>query len=422
MIRERFDIDNKLILDFIRENKYDNSIEEGIVKWYALLGDKDFEKGRMQAIKVLQSIAKEALLEINFPDKEKENLVTVFNPLESILRTALSLNSNQEKNNIKVRDHLNHSIRNLLFASFLIKYFHTDVNSIQQLKRQICIAAIFHDIGYPIQKLKKIGNNLKDGAFRDLLNSSGKIDFILDKPDDLLEIMDFFGKLANNLEINGPEIDKDRLLKKIKHIYQRIITPAIAGQGLFNSPHNLSSVILFLRPILKNWKESQIYLQMKIETICDICLAIAYHDRDMPFENFEIYNSDIPLITKIIRIADELQEWDRVRCEESFVKDVEIDTSNTNFSITFIMKNSSLIPCDPLKFIPDKILGLAPIIDSDIVILTIVFPTETLIEKFEKLKTNDIIIKYNDGEIKGKPEKKTVVMTFNKLKVKIELI
>lgn len=72
MIREKFDLDNKLILNFLKNNKFDTVIDEDLLNWYAFLDDKDYEKGRERAISFIKKIASESLLEINFPEEEKE--------------------------------------------------------------------------------------------------------------------------------------------------------------------------------------------------------------------------------------------------------------------------------------------------------------------------------------------------------------
>lgn len=401
MIRERCDIDNELILNFLKNNQIDFSIQKNLLDWYALLGEKDFKQNRDKAIEFIKGIAEDVLLQIEFSKEDKDKLIGVFEPLETILRTAQSLNV---KSN--VRDHLSHTIRVILFTNYLFHEYFKITKDETKVKREIFIAAIFHDMAYPIEKIKDIGTNLSEGTFKDLLNSKGKIDFNLNKPNDLLELMDFWGTLPQKL---AKEFDnaikstsnsekkktlgeqKDRISKKIIHIYKEIFTPAIAGQGLFNAKHNLSSVVLFLRPILKEWKDSPVYLNKKIESICDICLAIAYHDRSMPISNFykKEYETEIPQVVKMLRMADELQEWDRTRKDESYTDSVTLDKSSEVFSLVLKQKDTKKRDCNPIYFVPDKIEGLISIIKTNPLYVEFKLPTEkTLNEYYEEPKSD----------------------------------
>ena len=412
MIRERYDIDNELILNFLENNKFNYSIQKSLLDWYALLEEKDFKQNRDKAIEFIKGIAEDVLLEVEFSKADKDKLIGVFEPLETILRTAQSLNTEKS---INLRDHLSHTIRVILFANYLFKEYYKINENEAKRKREIFIAAIFHDMAYPIEKIKAIGNNLSKGTFKELLNSSGKIEFSLDNPKDLLDLMDFWGSLPSMLEeeygnenklSQNDKKEKNDNINKVKHIYKEILTPAIAGQGLFNTKHNLSSVVLFLRPILKEWRDSKTYLRKKIETICDICLAIAYHDRSLPISNFnkDEYKSDIPLAVKILRIADELQEWDRTRKKEAYTENVTFGKPSETFSIHFIQKDSvikkgegdKINECNPCFFIPDKIEGLLPIINGNSLLLKFHLPKPQKISSF-KIKTKDA----DGGEIEN---------------------
>lgn len=438
MIRERYDIDNELILHFLDNNKFNYAIQKNLLDWYALLGEKDFKQNRIKAIEFIKGIAEDVLLEVEFSKSDKDKLISVFEPLETILRTAQSLNT---ENKINLRDHLSHTIRVLLFANYLFKEYYKINENEAKRKREVFIAAIFHDLAYPIEKIKAIGNNLSEGTFKELLNSSGKIEFRLDNPKDLLDLMDFWGSLPNELDTEyGDESqlsledkeERNRNKNKIKHIYKEVIMPAIAGQGLFNTKHNLSSVVLFLRPILKEWKDSKTYLRKKIETICDICLAIAYHDRSLPISNFskDEYKSEIPLAVKILRIADELQEWDRTRKNESFTANATFGKPSEIFRVNFFQKNVEITKkgtievkeCKPSFFIPDKIEGLLPIINSNSLILNFELPKETELNSFydnliKKLQEKGFKTK---GTIKNKKKQiKHICLLFKEKKVTI---
>jgi hypothetical protein len=198
MIRERHKIDNELVYHFVKYNSdtYTNLI---LLDWYALLGEKDYEVGRKKAIEFIQRTAERVLKSIDFPEQEIKKLIDVFNPLESILRSAMALHG-KEKDLLKVRDHLNHTVRNILLCNYLFQFFKPDRQEENKIKEQATVAAIFHDIAYPVQKLKETGNNLSDSTFKNMLNSTGEVNFILSKPDDLLETMTFWANLSVKLK------------------------------------------------------------------------------------------------------------------------------------------------------------------------------------------------------------------------------
>lgn len=393
MIRERYDIDNELILNFLDNNRFNYSIQKSLLDWYALLGEKDFKQNRDKAIEFIKGIAEDVFGEIEFSKADKDKLIGVFEPLETILRTAQSLNTTKKVN---LRDHLSHTIRVILLCNYIFTDFFKIKEDENKLKREIFIAAIFHDLAYPIEKIKTIGNYLSEGTFKELLNSSGKIEFSLDNPKDLLDLMNFWGALPQKIEKeyekipiksqeDGKKIEeqKCRIVNKIKHIYKEVIAPAIAGQGLFNTKHNLSSVVLFLRPILKEWSNSETYLHKKIENICDICLAIAYHDRSLPIDNFykKEYQSEIPLAVKVLRIADELQEWDRTQKNESYTANATFGKYSEIFTINFTQKDAEK-ECDPSFFILDKVEGLLPVISKNSLITNFELPQKKELDSF----------------------------------------
>lgn len=408
MIRKRHDIDNELIIHFLENSCYDRSIQKSLLDWYALLEEKDYKQNRDKAIAFIKGIAEYVLMEVEFPSAEKDRLIGVFEPLETILRTAQSLNVGKKE---KLRDHLSHTIRVLLLSEYLLEKFYKISKGESKQKREVFIAAIFHDMAYPIEKIKKVGESLSEGTFKELLNSNGKIEFSLNDPKALLELMNFWGSLPSELEkeyeiackalqgkgqadaARDKEKEGKETIKKIKHVYTEILVPAIAGQGLFNVKHNLSSVVLFLQPIYNDWKGSRTYLNKKIDTICNVCLAIAYHDRDLPLSNFKKYEMDIPLGVKVLRIADELQEWDRLREKESYTQEVTFGESPEEFCVEFKQKDSETeldkVPCNPCYFIPDKIAGLLSVIENNNSLsLKYILPEAKGISEFTKKKKN----------------------------------
>ena len=109
----------------------------------------------------------------------------------------------------------------------------------------------------------------------------------------------------------NPENDS----KKMEYLYSKVIARAIAGTGIFDAPHCLSSVCLFLRPLVLHM-DSDLW-KTRGEEIADICLAMVNHDRSI-----EIPKEFISKSASVLRVADEFQEWDRDTRELSYVEDV----------------------------------------------------------------------------------------------------
>jgi hypothetical protein len=436
MIRSKHNIDTKLVNFFISENNFEELINTSLIEWYGALDDKDHQNTRNKAIRFLSALSNEVLSVIDYPSDERKNLIGIFEPLERLLRTAISLKDFGPEEPEKIRDHLSHTVRIVLFANYLLSQYKLGNKS--NLIKQLFVAAIFHDIAYPLEKLKKVAKKLGDATFKELLNSSGKIDIELDNPDDLLEMLNFFGELVNKLDYKRKELEatKKRIydnetnenikkefikLKNLKykliHIYKEIVCPAIAGQGLFDSSHSISSIVLFLRPIIKHWKDSDTYQALNFETIADICLAMAYHDRNNNPRNFNI---EIPNILRIMRIADELQEWDREF--DSYIKDVEIENDPSQvLSIKITMKNKDKKDiCRPEMVIPHKIKGILPVVQNGSIKVKFEFPEvfEDKIKLIENLKIEGI--NSRKYVITGCKKSSHIELIFNNLPARID--
>lgn len=377
MIRTKHNIDTELVNFFISKKDYDSCINMALLEWYGSLDDKEHEKTREKAIFFLASLSKEVLNVIDYPTEEREKLVGIFEPLEKLLRIAISLKDFENGKAETIRDHLSHTVRNVIFTNYLLSQYR--LNSISSLRNQIFIASIFHDLAYPIEKIKKVAKKLGDATFRQLLNSAGKVEIELNNSDDLLQMLNFFGEIRDNLiEKKNKYIDQRKPIEKIElsiakieHIYKFIINPAIASQGLFDSSHSISSVVLFLRPIIKYWKDSKAYYDINFDTISDICLSMAYHDRKNDPNEISF---EIPEILKIMRITDELQEWDRERL--TYIEDVKLVTDTSSvLSLKIIMKDKNINDkCRPEKVIPDKIIGILPVIKNECIKVYFTFP------------------------------------------------
>lgn len=423
MIRTKHEIDTKLLNIFITDKVFDDEVNELLIDWYSSLGDTNHQKTREKAIDFLKRAANKVLIEIDYPHKQRSEIVRIFEPLELLLRTALTLKTSNEKAH-NVRDHLSHTIRNILFSNYLLKKFSPPNYS--SLRTQLIISVIFHDLAYPIEKIKKVAHKIGNATFRELLNSKGNIEIELDRPDDLLTLLDFFGRLRKfkqkEIQIlesegktDGLGFKKD-LISKIDHIYREVISKAIAGVGLFDSSHSISSVVLFLLPIVKNSSNPQNYQDENLNVILDISLSMTYHDRGNIIQN--ISGFDLPLNLRIMRITDELQEWDRE--QNSFIKDVIIENDVTTvLSMKMEMKDKSKKElCAPEFFLPDKINGLLPsITGNETIKLQVQFPREIdlgILEKKikdmkAKLKLQGVDVLYTLGK---SPKGKNVDLIF----------
>ncbi len=393
MIRCRHQIDTKLVTFFISENKFDTEINEALINWYTSLEDKNHQNSRKSAIEFLKILSRKVLTEIDYPLNEREKLVKIFDPLELVLRTALSIKQPGEGQHY-VRDHLSHTVRNVLFTNFLLKKY--DPENYSSLRMQLFITAIFHDLAYPIEKIKAVAKKIGGSTFTELLNSKGEIEIELENPHDLLEVLNYFGKLIGDLIKEQEHADddlKEKLqirVKKIELIYRKIVSEAIAGKGLFDASHSISSVVLFLMPIIKYWQNSRSYHEINLDSIADICLAMAYHDRINLVQ--EITEFKIPLILKVMRLADELQEWDRE--SDSFILDATIEKDiSAVLSFKLIMRDKTKSEenneCKAEYFLPDKINGILPIVtDDEKIKLYIEFPRkidkDKVVARFEK--------------------------------------
>ena len=78
MIRKRHKIDNELILHFLKTNNFNNSIQQSLLDWYALLINKDYKQNRDKAIEFIKGIAEDVFGEVEFSKQDKNKLINVF--------------------------------------------------------------------------------------------------------------------------------------------------------------------------------------------------------------------------------------------------------------------------------------------------------------------------------------------------------
>lgn len=376
-------IDNDLIKNFlIHIDNSDEKIKENLIDWHLALNKGDDDDCANKAKELIKSFVEECFPIIGVTlSEDKQDLFRIYASLENILRIASFLREKE-----RIRDHLNHTIRNILFSAYLMD----NVWNIRDVKmrKKLILACAFHDIAYPIEKLKKVAKQIIDSTLGNLINSEGRIDINISEPDKLLELIDFVG---NDFEITNIESSSNLLLKKnINTLYRHTIIPAIADKGIFETEHCRSSTVILLRYLLDYSGFGKHVIRNNIENILEICFAISYHDRQRLLNELDT----IPDIVKILRVTDELQEWDRDSLEYSYCSDVTITTKN-HALLTFKMKDKTKgdnLKCNAYCSIRDKIRGIHGCIEN--ITLKFIFPEDRLIveeskdEKDEKgLKT-----------------------------------
>ena len=316
---QQFPIDNLLIIKFIENNPGISYESRTLLNdWYSSLLSPDDTKNRDTARLLIINLADQSFGHFLYPSGTQKQLLKIFEPLENIARIAISID---EKNKGKIRDHLNHTLRNILLSNYI---FHNFFDHDELKIKLLTLSAIFHDIGYPIEKFKKLTSEIVYKTFKECLNSDGKINIEISSPEKLLMLLDVFGNLTIVHEKNGRYSIEEVLVinREIELIYKEVIARAIAGRGLFEAPHFLSSFVLFIRPYILHWKNDVTFWNENIVPIIDICFGIVFHDRKMDITLLEKHFGKIPDLALSLRLADELQEWDRDRKELQFVENV----------------------------------------------------------------------------------------------------
>lgn len=215
-------------------------------------------KRRDAAKKLLQLIVKDNLTMILEDPETYYKILKIFSFLEEIFRMAASIESP-----VAIHEHFDHTIRDLLLAIYI--YFRIKQHRIEDhdIKR-LLLATVFHDVAYPIEKLKHGARQID--MFSQLMKAEHKQEFIISEPEVLLNILHTIGSRRN------PDYEQ---------VYKDLLCPAIASKGLYETRHNLTSVVLFLQPIIEKKASDDSFWEAKHDTIVSICRAIGYHDRKM---------------------------------------------------------------------------------------------------------------------------------------------
>lgn len=357
----------------IENNKY-------LLDWFAALEMGSESERRNRARKFLELSAYKLAQDMGVSDNRRKKLVDTFEPLDRIFVSALSLGQKGEH----IREHLSHTIRNYLFSHYILdRLGNKDSDRNHKL---LGLATIFHDLAYPIEKFKNAAHKLGSAFFKDFLDTKGSFEFELTETENFLTVLDFVGSSE---------------IPQFEYLYKWVVAPAIAGVGLFDSPHNLSSSAMFIRSIFEKWGNHNTFWEGKKNDIAEICMAITFHDRKMnPLAlPVEVTFSEV---AKALRIADELQEWGRDDDENSYVSGVEIDehpSPDTLLSLTITLKNiSDDKKCEPDRFMADKIAGLLPAIgNGEKLVFILKFPVESI--KPATIPTKENILKAYENNV-----------------------
>ena len=348
-----------------------NSQHEGaLLSW--LYEKADEIKRREWARKFMNFMIEDALIETVEDDQAHRNLIDLFADLEKVFRLAISI----ESPHVAIRDHLNHTIRDFLLGEFILRKLQPKVE-LHPLQRFI-IATLFHDVAYPVEKVKLAAEKIQ--LLPKFLKTQHRQEFEIMGSHDLLNILHVIGSLD---------------FEPYKTIYQQMLCPAIAGKGMYEIRHNLSSVVMFLYPIVCQKQDDALYWQRQKEALGAICFAIAFHDRKMW--------PTVPIgqIARALRIADELQEWDRSSGGFAYFNSIRIKDSN---GILFEMDFDIKVGSNDSNFkhevmVADKLIGLVPACDEKKIKLTFVFSKplndsfkEDLIDVLQKRWTKDFFL------------------------------
>lgn len=346
-------------------NRFGDAQGISLLKWATANTEKT---KRLTAINLMESILKVCLSSFQIPDDALVKLLGIFGELENVYRTAI-----ETKKPGTLREHLEHTIRDLMFSLIIFDKIATpnERSDPDNIKR-LATAAIFHDFGYPLEKIKEAAESLDFlAAFK---STETKLKPELVDPEGILNILDRIGNLDGN---------------SYKRLYQECLCEAIAGRGMYETRHNLSSVVLFLYPIVNSGINER-YWTDKENDILEVCNAIVYHDRNTyPREK-------LSTISSALRIADELQEWERDEKENTYVESVSLEEdANYGFAVEYHMKNKlNGDKCNPAIAVADKLVGLIPACERISIKLIFRFPSPVGTKFPDKIK--EILYSYNN--------------------------
>src|SRR6266498_5100671 len=167
------EMSGKLPMHGIDNNKY-------LFEWFASLETGNESLCRHRAKDFLVNAAEKLAADLGVSDNRRQHLVKMFEPLDRLFVSAVSLGPKGEH----IREHLSHTIRNYLFSHFILSRLSKE--QLEKNQKLLGLAAIFHDIAYPIEKFKKATHGFSDAFFRDYLDSEGKVDVELAETENFL--------------------------------------------------------------------------------------------------------------------------------------------------------------------------------------------------------------------------------------------
>lgn len=306
--------DEKLLLEGKWKTREFNNIEQ----WVKKTG----EEKKSEASKLIGFLI-ETLLSEDFSPRGKQfskNLGEMFFRLEEIIETT--------KGGIArkfYRDHLNHMLRVALLsraAARKVKSFDLNENDI----KLVTIAALFHDIAYPLAEIDKI--------YGEITVAMKKCYRSIKYPETIVSYdMTIVTQLLQNLN----------LLPGMK----------LSDLGDYFAAHNHG--LLGAMEFLQNVKEGVVH---KYTNVID---AIVYHDPDF---NKSIVLMDKKILSLLI-ICDEMQDWGRPATFEkeptiSEIKDFRL--TNNRICGRFVWDKTSIV--SPLRQIHSKKKSLERLIFS----------------------------------------------------------
>ncbi|MBQ6219652.1 MAG: hypothetical protein IJJ47_07975 [Methanosphaera sp.] len=346
------------------------------------------------------------------------------------------------------------TFKNYVLESPYKKYYRIDGKfSNEEFLYRWGIAALFHDIGYPVEIIgKQMKKFLNDGikSISNAYEADTAIDFKdFDEFNTIIKLeTDFTDKyrkqypeskfldlykptdiMANKIILDFPEIDGNELTKHLNNFVD------IMGDGGFID-HGFFSAILILNSygflVQKYAKDYDFFFY----PIVDSATAIVLHNyyRNVLMKKFGLKDMDptkSPLSYLLI-LCDELQEWNRqpfgvLDRQKSRVNELEIDIDNNKLNLTYIVHSGSM----GLGFSEDKenflreVLNITSIFNNNLTITTVV-EQDNVMREIVKAETQspDILLRNVEKlalAIHNKQYIETVTNDYNKAKENDEM-
>jgi len=232
------------------------------------------------------------------------------------------------------RDHVLHTLLCFLLGIYINEKF------IPVFKKKIVdpfqweIAALFHDIGYPIEM-----------AYREIIGPYfvALKEYAISRqplPSGICEL----SKGQNSLELIQNQLDKWNLTINVKAQYQDMLRPRSMNHGIVSAITILKKIDALYQEKNPSGEHDQILSEDGVdwnqkyfeEDILPACSAMFVHGLDKScFEKSKIKLSKAPLVF-LLKLSDSLQEWDRsLNRRQKFPStlfDIEVNQNQLIFS------------------------------------------------------------------------------------------